>query len=101
MGVEPRTVKAPAAEEFTDRLSHAYDNLVKVHSCILTQTNQSHLDAPSYSVGDQVWISMENLRPLHASQKLSERWLGPYSITKLMCTNTVKLRLPRSMHIHP
>ena len=72
MGVEHQAVKAPATEEFTDRLSHAYDNLVKVHSCILTQTNQSHLDAPAYAVGDQVWLSTDNLRLPRASRKLSE-----------------------------
>ena len=36
MGVEHWTVKAPAVEEFTDRLSRAYVNLVKAHSHILT-----------------------------------------------------------------
>ena len=36
MGTEPRVVKAPAAGEFTDRLSRAYDNLVKAHARIFT-----------------------------------------------------------------
>ena len=101
MGVEHRVSKAPAAAEFTDRLSRVYDNLVKAHSRILTQTNCSHSDAPSYAAGDRVWLSTGNLRLPHASRKLSERWLGPYSITKLVGTNAVKLRLPRSMRIHP
>ena len=35
------------------------------------------------------------------SQKLSEQWLGPYAITKLVGTNAVELRLPHSMCIHP
>ena len=30
-----------------------------------------------------------------------ERWLGPYSIMKLVRTNAVELRLPCSMRIHP
>ena len=101
MGVEHCASKAPAAVEFTDCLSRAYDNLVKAHSRILTQTNRSHLDAPLYSVRDRVWLSTDNLRLPHASWKLSERWLGPYSITKLIGTNAVKLRLPHSMRIHP
>ena len=94
-------VKAPAAEEFTDHLSRAYDNLVKAHARIFTQTNRHRLDAPAYTVGDQVWLSTDNLRLPRALQKLSERWLGPYSITKLVGTNAVELRLPRSMRIHP
>ena len=101
MGMESRVAKAPAAEEFTDRLTHAYDNLVKVHARIFTQTNRHRSDAPAYAVGDQVWLSTDNLRLPRASRKLSERWLGPYSITKLVGTNAVELRLPRSMRIHP
>ena len=101
MGVEHCVSKAPAAAEFTDCLSRAYDNLVKAHSRILTQMNRSCLDTPSYAIGDCVWLSTNNLRLPRASQKLSERWLGPYSITKLVGTNAVGLRLPRSMCIHP
>ena len=101
MGVEHRVSKAPAVAEFTNRLSRAYDNLVKAHSRILTQTNCSRSDAPSYAIGDCVWLSTDNLCLPRASRKLSERWLGPYSIMKLVRTNTVELRLPRSMRIHP
>ena len=101
MGVEHRVSKAPAAAEFTDHLSQAYDNLVKAHSHILTQTNRLRLDTPSYSIGDRVWLSTDNLRLPRTSRKLSERWLGPYSITKLVGTNAVELRLPHSMRIHP
>ena len=101
MGIEHHTAKAPAAEEFTDHLSQAYDNLVKAHSRILTQTNWLCSDAPAYVIGDRVWLSTNNLRLPRTSQKLSEWWLGPYSIMKLVGTNAVRLRLPRSMRIHP
>ena len=101
MGVEHRAVKAPAAKEFTDRLSCAYNNLVKAHSHILTQMNRLCLDALAYAIRDQVWLSTDNLRLPCASWKLSEQWLGPYSIMKLVRSNAVKLRLPCSMCIHP
>ena len=101
MGTESHVVKAPAAEEFTTRLSRAYDNLVKAHAHIFTPTNRHRSDAPAYVVRDQVWLSTDNLRLPRASWKLSERWLGPYSITKLVGTNAVECRLPRSMRIHP
>ena len=101
MGTESYVAKAPAVEEFTDRLSCAYDNLVKVHARIFAQTNRHRSDAPAYAVGDQVWLSTDNLRLPRTSRKLSERWLGPYSITKLVGTNAVELRLPHSMRIHP
>ena len=101
MGVEHWAVKAPAAKEFTDHLSCAYDNLVKVHSHILTQTNWLCSDTPAYAIGDQVWLSTNNLCLPHASQKLAEQWLGPYSIMKLVGSNAVELCLPHSMCIHP
>ena len=101
MGTESHVVKAPAAEEFTDRFSRAYDNLVKAHARIFTQTNQHRSDTPAYAVRDQVWLSTDNLRLPRASRKLSERWLSPYSIMKLVRTNAVELRLPWSMRIHP
>ena len=72
MGIEHWAVKAPATKEFTDYLSYAYDNLVKVHSHILTQMNWSHSDTPAYAVRDQVWLSTNNLHLLCASQKLSK-----------------------------
>ena len=101
MGIEHHVSKAPAMAEFTDRLSRAYDNLVKAHSHILTQTNRSRLDAPSYAVRDHVWLSTDNLHLPHASRKLSERWLSPYTIMKLVGTNAMELHLPCSMRTHP
>ena len=67
MGVEHHAAKAPAVEEFTDHLSRAYDNLIKAHSHILTQTNWSHSDAPAYAIGDRVWLSTNNLCLPHTS----------------------------------
>ena len=101
MGIEHCIAKAPTVEEFTDHLSQAYNNLVKAYSHILTQTNRLHLDTPPYAIGDQVWLSTDNLCLPCTSRKLSEHWLGPYSIMKLVGTNTIGLCLPCSMHIHP
>ena len=72
MGIEHQAVKAPAAKEFMDHLSWAYNNLVKAHSCILMQTNQLCSDTLPYAVGDQVWLSTDNLCLPHTSQKPSE-----------------------------
>ena len=64
-------------------------------------TNKSCSAAPKYTVGQQVWLSTENLHLTHASHKLSERWLGPYTITSLAGPNAVELKLPKLMQIHP
>ena len=49
---------------------------------------------------NKVWLATENLRLTLASQKLTERWLGPYTIISLAGSNAVKLKLPRSLQIH-
>ena len=64
-------------------------------------TDKHRSEAPTYEIGQQVWLAMENLWLTRASQKLTERWLGPYTIIGLAGPNAVKLKLPRSMQIHP
>ena len=63
--------------------------------------NKSHSAAPDYTIGQQVWLATENLQLTHASRKLTERWLGPYTIIGLAGPNAVKLKLLRSLQIHP
>src|SRR5271168_3234432 len=66
-----------------------------------SQANKHRSQAPAYKIGDQVWLSTTNLKLSRASRKLSERWLGPYTIIDLAGPNAVKLKLPQSMRIHP
>ncbi len=105
MGFEQKITKAPAAEQFAttmqDTLAQTKANLEKAQQRMKVQADKHRSEAPKYKIGDKVWLSTENLRLTRASKKLSERWLGPYDITKLVGTNAVKLHLPRSMRIHP
>jgi hypothetical protein len=105
MGFEQRIAKAPAAESFTtamqDTLAQAKENLEKAQKHMKTQADRHRSAAPGYVIGDKVWLSTDNLRLTRASHKLTEKWLGPYEITKLIGDNAVELRLPKSMRIHP
>ena len=58
------------------------------------------LAALDYTIGQQVWLATENLWLTHTSCKLTERWLGPYTIIGLAGPNAIKLKLPRSLQIH-
>ena len=35
----------------------------------------------------------------HASKKLTEKWIGPYEVTRVT-PNAVKLKLPKTLRIH-
>ena len=66
-----------------------------------SQANKHRSVAPIYKIGDQVWLSTENLYMLNrASKNLTERWIGPYEISSVM-SNAVELKLPKVLHIHP
>ena len=105
MGFEQRATKAPAAEELTkqmeETLEQTKENIEKAKARMKRQADRHRSQAPDYKIGDKVWLSTENLKLAHASKKLTERWLGPYDITKHIGDNAIELRLPRSMKIHP
>ena len=105
-GIEPLPVnKAPAAKDFTAEmegmLESMRNNLEKAKEQMKLNANKSHLAAPDYTISQQVWLATKTLWLTRTSRKLTERWLGPYTIISLAGPNAVKLKLPRSLQIHP
>ena len=65
------------------------------------QADKHRNPALDYKVGQQVWLSTDNLRMLNcASKKLMKKWIGPYEVTRVT-PNAVKLKLPKTLRIHP
>ena len=105
MGFEQRITKASAAERFTiimqNTLAQTKANLEKAQEQMKVQADKHRSTTPKYQIGDKVWLSTDNLKVTRASKKLTEWWLGPYDITKLVGDNAVRLHLPKTMCIHP
>jgi len=106
MGIEPvRKIKVETASEFAERMKKIHKEaqaaLVKAREDMTRYADQKRAEAPKYAVGDKVWLSTEDLKINRPSRKLSERQLGPYTITKIINGNVVKLRLPKRMRIRP
>ena len=77
MGIEPiSSDKAPAAQKFTvemeDVIESVKENMKQAQDRMKVNADKSHSAAPEYTIGQQVWLSTENLRLTHASRKLSE-----------------------------
>ena len=105
MGIEKRSTKASAAdllaEEISNTLESVKKNLKQAQDKMKSQANKHRSDTPIYQPGDQVWLSTDNLCLPQKSKKLSEKWIRPYLVIKMVGTNTVELCLPHSMWIHP
>ena len=105
MGIEQHVSKAPSADELANEMAKVLEetrrNIIEAQGRMKTQADKHRTEAPHYKVSDKVWLSTTNLHLTRASKKLSERWVGPYVITKLVGNNAVELKLPRSMKIHP
>ena len=98
---EPVDVSAPVAKDFVAIFNKVIAASEKAKITMKSQANKHHSVAPIYNIGDQVWLSMENLRMLNrASKKLTEKWIGPYEISSVM-PNAVKLKLLKTLCIHP
>lgn len=55
-----------------------------------------------FSVGDQVLLSMKNLRTWRPSKKLDQRWTGPFEIINTVGRQAYTLRLPNIYsRLHP
>ena len=100
MGVEPVETIAPAAKDFAAMFHKVIESSEKAKRNMKLQADKHRNPAPDYVVGQQVWLSTDNLRVLnHASKKLTEKWIDPYEIT-CVTPNAVELKLLKTLRIH-
>ena len=101
LGTEPVDVSAPAAKDFVTIFNKVIAASERAKITMKSQADKHCSIAPMYTIGDQVWLSTDNLCMLNrASKKPIERWIGPYKISSVM-PNAVELKLPKMLHIHP
>ena len=78
--------------------------LGKVQEKIKKYTNRKRAEVNEYKVGDLVMLSTKDLKYQmirRKTEKLTERFIGPYKIKKIVLTNTAELELPSTIKIHP
>jgi len=109
MGFEMRKQgKSEGAKEFAERMKgiqeEAQAALKKAQGDMKKQANKRRGEAEEYRVGNLVLLSMKDLKwqmEGKRTEKLTERFIGPYKIKRVILTNAVELELPKTVKIHP
>jgi len=99
--------KNEKVEKFVREMKEKHEKakavLVKSQEKMKRQADRSRKEVEEYRVGDKILIStkdflMELMK--RATKKLTEKFIGPYVVRKIVLENTVELELPVLLRIH-
>ena len=90
-------------KEMKNRYKKAKMALTKSQEVMKRQADRNRKEAEEYRVGDKVLIStkdflMEWMKRL--TRKLTEKYIGPYVVKKIVSENMVELEFPVSLRVH-
>ena len=91
------------AREMKERHKKARAALVRSQEEMKRQADRSRKEAEEYRVGDKVLISTKDFSAelmKRATKKLTEKFIGPYVVRKIVLENAVELELPAVLRIH-
>ena len=108
MGFEVRKKrKYEKAEKFVMRMKEIQEKaktiLEKAQEEMRKYIDRKREKVDKYKVGDLVMLSTKDLKyqiVRRRTEKLTERFVGPYKIKKVMSLNAVKLELSSTVKIH-
>jgi len=109
MGFEGRRKgKYEAAGKFVEKMRKIQEEakavLGKAQEEIKKFADRKRGKGEEYRVGDLVLLSTKDLKwqmKGRRSEKLTERFVGPYKIKGIISSNAIELDLPKSIKIHP
>jgi len=109
MGFEGRKKgKYAGAEKFVEKMKEIQEKakaaLGKAQADMKKYADKKRLDVEEYKVGDLVMLSTKDLKYQmvgRRTEKLTERFVGPYKVKEIISSNAVKLELPSTVKIHP
>jgi len=108
MGFEGRKKrKYQGAEKFIEKMKEiqgeAKAALGRVQKEIKKYADRKRRETDNYKVGDLVMLSTKDLKYQmvgRRTEKLTERFVGPYKIKKIVSLNAIELELPSTVKIH-
>jgi len=109
MGSEMRKKgKYEGAEKFAERLKNVQKEakaaLQKAQEDIKQYADRKREEVEEYRVGNLVLLSTKDLKYQmvgRQTEKLTERFVGPYKVKAIISSNAIELDLPSTVRIHP
>ena len=102
-----RKRKYKGAKKFVTKIREIQEEakavLGKAQEEIKKYTDRKRIEVDEYKVGDLVMLSTKGLKYQMTgkrTEKLTERFVGPYKIKKIVLSNAVELELPSIVKIH-
>jgi len=99
--------KYAGAEKFIKKIKEIQEEakaaLGKAQADMKKYADKKRSDIEKYKVGDLVMLSTKDLKYQmvgRKTEKLTERFVGPYKIKKIVSSNTVELELPSTVKIY-
>jgi len=100
--------KYAGAEKFIEKMKEIQEEakvvLGKAQADMKKYVDKRRSDAEEYKAEDLVMLSTKDLKYQmvgRKTEKLTERFVGPYKIKKIVSSNAVELELPSTVKIHP
>jgi len=105
---ERRKEKYEVVGKFVEKMKKIQEEakvaLEKAQEEIKKFANRRQREEEEYRVEDLVLLNTKDLKwqmKRRRSEKLTERFVGPYKVKGIVSSNTIELELPKSIRIHP
>ena len=98
-------VSVPSAHALVRRCRRiwaaARQTLIRQGDRVKRAADRRRRPAPAYQPGQRVWLAAKELPLQVKSRKLAPCFVGPFPISRIINPAAVRLRLPRSLRVHP
>ncbi|KAI3353855.1 hypothetical protein L3Q82_004863 [Scortum barcoo] len=98
-------VSCPSVQAFIRRCRRTWTQaraaLLRSSDQYTEAANRCRSQAPTYWVGQRVWLSTQDLPLREESKKLAPKFIGPFEIQRIINPVAIRLKLPRPMRVHP